>query len=74
MIKQTKADRQLRRGVELLQDVRWDELDENNRKAHEGTLLLMSAMYEQTRALSKRVNRIDEVLQLIREMPGSSKE
>lgn len=72
LIKQSKADRQLRRGLQLLQDVRWDELDENSRKAHEGTMLVMSAMYEQTRALRKRVNRIDELLSSLRPAPTSS--
>lgn len=74
LIKQVKADRQLRRGVQLLQDVRWDELDDNSRKAHEGQLLLMSALYEHTRALSKRVNRIDEVLNKMRKPSESAEE
>lgn len=72
LIRKVKADRQLRRGVQLLQDVRWDELDENSRKAHEGTMLLMSAIYEHTRALTKRVNRIDEVLKTMRESSESA--
>lgn len=37
-----RAHRLLRRGEELLKNVKWDELDENQRKLHEGQLMLMS--------------------------------
>lgn len=54
LIKEDKADRQMRAGLNLLENVRLDEMDENHRLAHQGTWMLMSAMYSQTRSLMRR--------------------
>lgn len=61
-----KADRQLSVGVETLRNVRWDELDPESRKAHEGALLVMSALWEQQRALERRQNAVEELLAAFR--------
>ena len=53
-IRNGKADRQIRRALDSLQHVRWDEMDENSRRAHEGQLLLTAAIYAHTAALRKR--------------------
>jgi hypothetical protein len=63
--KQRRADVQLRRGVQVLQHVRWDEMDATSRAAHEGTLLIMSALYENQRAMERRQQKIEETLRRI---------
>ena len=60
--RQSKADRQMLRGVQTLQHVRWDEMDSNQRMAHEGHLLITSALYNQMQALARRQDRIEESL------------
>lgn len=63
--RQRRADAQLRRGVQVLEHVRWDEMDANARAAHEGTLLLMSALYQNQRALDRRQRRVEDALREI---------
>lgn len=53
-IRHDKADKQIARALLTLRHVRWHELDENTRRAHEGQLMLTSAIYAETRALRKR--------------------
>ena len=53
-IRQGKADKQIRRGLLTLKNVRWSELDDNTRRAHEGQLILTSAIFAQTQALRQR--------------------
>ena len=60
-----RADTQLRRAVDVLRHVRWDEMDPNARKAHEGTLILVAGLYENQRALGRRQKRVEDVLQQI---------
>jgi hypothetical protein len=57
-----RADVQLRRGLHTLQNVRWNELDPEARKAHEGTLMVMSAMYEQQRAMTRRQDAVEAAI------------
>jgi hypothetical protein len=57
-----RADVQLERGVSTLQNVRWNELDPEARKAHEGTLMVMSALHQQQRAMEKRQEGIERVI------------
>jgi hypothetical protein len=63
--RQRRADVQLHRGVQVLQHVRWEEMDANTRAAHEGTLLLLSALSQQQRQLSRRQSRIETALALL---------
>jgi hypothetical protein len=48
------------RGVQTLQHVRWDEMDTNHRLAHEGQLLLTSALYSQMRLLETRQRSVED--------------
>jgi hypothetical protein len=58
----TRADRQIRRGLLTLNNVRWNELDPNARAAHEGQLLLTSAMYQMVSGLRRRQDRSEQVI------------
>mgnify|MGYP001564364509 CR=1 FL=1 len=58
-LRQDKASRQIRKALSILRNVRYDEMDENTRKAHEGHLMLTSAIYENQMALDKRMLRAE---------------
>lgn len=64
--RQSKADRQLLRGVQTLQNVRWDEMDKNQRLAHEGQLLVVGALYAQMKALERRQTAIEDAIERVR--------
>jgi hypothetical protein len=53
-LRRTKADKQIRRAFLSLQCVRWNEMDSNTRQAHEGQLMLTSAIMEQIRIQGRR--------------------
>lgn len=57
-----KADRQMRMGLQALEHVDWAAMDENSRRAHEGTLLLMSAMLNAQRSLERRQGSIESLV------------
>ena len=54
-----KADRQLLRGLDILRNVRWDELDPVQRQITEAHLLVTSAVYEQSKGLERRVRKME---------------
>jgi len=54
-----RADKQLLRGVQVLQKVRWDEMNDNQRMAHEGQLLVASALYQQMTCHERRLSAIE---------------
>jgi homogentisate 1,2-dioxygenase len=60
--RKNKADRQLERGLQTLQHVRWDEMDANQRLAHQGQLLVVGALYGNMRAMEIRQDRIEAAL------------
>lgn len=62
VIRHRKADVQLQKGLHLLKNVRWNELDENARTAHMGMLLVTEALYHNQRALERRQSRVEDVL------------
>lgn len=65
--RQTKADRQMLRGVQTLQHVRWDEMDANQKLAHEGQLLVVGALYQSMKALERRQNAVEAAIKRVRE-------
>ncbi len=65
ILHKVKSDRQLFRGVQTLKHVKWDELEPESRKAHEGTLMLMSAMYERQDWMERRMQKIELLLDKI---------
>lgn len=58
-----RAAKQIERGVVVLRNVRWDELNEQQRLAHEGTLLLMSGLSAQQKAQESRIDRLEALIQ-----------
>lgn len=64
--RKSKADRQLLRGVQTLEHVRWEEMTPNQRTAHEGQLMIIGALYQQSRAVEKRVSLIEEAIKKAR--------
>lgn len=61
-----RADVQMRRGVQILQHVRWDEMDENSRKIHEGTLMVVGAFYQQQQAMERRLSAVETAIKNLR--------
>jgi len=57
-----RADVQMKHGLQMLRGVRWDELSENERKAHEGMLMVTSALWENQRALEGRMRVVEEAI------------
>lgn len=60
--RKSRADKQMLRGMQTLQNVKWNEMNENERKAHEGQLLITSAIYSQMQALSRRQSKIEDLI------------
>lgn len=66
VVRKRKSDMQLLKGVQTLQHVRWDEFkDPEARKAHEGQLMVMSALYMQQTALEKRTKSLEDMVSQI---------
>lgn len=60
--RKSAAQAQLQRGLNLLQNVRWDEMNPNERAAHEGHLLVMSAVWSQTQAITRRQEHTEKLI------------
>lgn len=60
-----RSDVQLRRGLQTLQHVRWDEMDDNQAAAHRGTLMLVSALYENQKSYESRLSKIEDAIKSI---------
>lgn len=58
----TKSERQLKVGVQILQNVKWGEMDPESKRAHEGTLVLVSALYEQQAWLDRRLKKVETLI------------
>lgn len=65
MVHKTKSDRQLSRGLQTLRNVKWSEMTPEARQAHEGTLLLVSAMYEQQEWMDRRLKKVETLIHKI---------
>lgn len=64
-IRSDRANRQLKKGLSTLTNVKWDEMDENTRRAHEGQLLIMSAFYQQNVAMDRRMRKMEETIKAL---------
>lgn len=62
-IRRSKADRQIERGLLTLKNVRWEEMDENTRAAHEGTLLIMGGLNQAMQTIRKTTERHEKLIQ-----------
>lgn len=63
-----RADTQVKRGLDLLRNVRWDELNPNQRTLHESQLLIISGLYEQQQAFDRRLSKIESAIRLTKEI------
>jgi len=61
-LRKCRADRQMKEGLRVLQNVRWNEMDSATREAHEGQLLVMSALWANQKALEARQASTEKVL------------
>lgn len=62
LTKKDKAQDYLAKGKALLEHVRMDELDPNQRALHQGQLLILSAVLDSMRASERRHNKQERVL------------
>jgi hypothetical protein len=65
-VRRRKADTQLRKGLHVLRHVDWDALDDESRKAHQGTLMVMSAVYSAQASMERRQASIEESLERLK--------
>ena len=61
--KKRRADAQIVGGLRLLREVRWDELDQKHRQAHEGMLMVMEGIVLSQQALDRRQAGIELAIQ-----------
>lgn len=57
-----RARKQMKQGLLVLRHVDWDQLDPQSRAAHEGTLMVMEAMFAQQTSFEKRLSRIEQAI------------
>jgi hypothetical protein len=62
-----RGNRQYQRGLELLENVRLEELDENARNLHVGHMMITKAVIEHLGALTKRQAASDEIIKKLAE-------
>lgn len=60
--REVSADRQLRKGLLLLKNVHFEEMDDANRNAHMAHLQISQALYSQMRGFAQRQARQDEAI------------
>lgn len=60
--RRARSNTLLRKGLNTLRHVRWDEMDENQRAAHEGQLLVMSAVVQMQDQLKDRQDKADALI------------
>ena len=58
-----KAGSMLDRGLRTLQHVRWEEMDDNQRQAHQGQLMVISALHSAMEGIDKRLSRIESAIE-----------
>ena len=65
LARRRRSDVQLAYGLRVLRNVRFDEMDENARRAHQGTLMITEALYAQTVALERRQATVKDAIALL---------
>lgn len=71
--RKSRADVQIKKGLHILRNVRWDEMDSNTRIAHEGTLMITESLYANQMALDKRLRAVEQAIASVKSPlpPGS---
>lgn len=62
LVRKQRADVQLKQGLHMLEHVRWDEMDEGARAAHQGTLMIVAALHSNQKAINDRLARIEKTI------------
>ena len=57
-----RADTQMLRGIQTLQHVRLEEMTDNERHVHQGTLMIVSALWQQHRHMERRQSEIERAI------------
>lgn len=57
-----KSDILLKKGMHTLKNVRWDEMDANQKAAHEGTILVIGALMAAQDSMKERQDRMEDLL------------
>lgn len=60
--KRERSNQLLKRGLCVLQNVDWDAMNENERKAHEGQLMVVSALHSAMEGIDSRLSRIEDAI------------
>lgn len=63
LIKKDQAQGYLKKGLELLRNVRLDELDPTQRTLHQGQLLIIGGLYRATRESAARHDRAESLIE-----------
>lgn len=70
MIRKDRAQHQLSAGLRILEQVRWDELDANQRALHEGHMRITAGLYGAIQVAARRTNQHDELIAGLTERVG----
>lgn len=62
LVRKRRADVQIKKGLHTLRHVRWDELDDNARRAHEGHLMITESLVANQMALDKRLRAVEQAI------------
>ena len=57
-----RANTQLEKGLDTLRHVKWNEMDDNQRMAHEGQLMCTQALKSQLDALERRTIELERAM------------
>ena len=67
VVRKAKAETQLKAGIDLLRNVRLDELSEPHRTLHVGQLMILDGVYRMAHASQQRIERQEQVIAGIRQ-------
>lgn len=65
-----RSDIQLRRAVQTLENVRWDEMDPNVRAAHQAQLMLLSALSQRQDSIERRLAKQEAAIRQLQNPQG----
>lgn len=65
--KRERSTKLLKRGLTVLQNVRWEEMDANQRQAHEGALMVVSALHQAVQGIESRLAAVESAIERSRD-------
>ena len=72
LTRRRRADNQMRKGLLILQHVRWNELQGEERRKHEGILIWMSGVTQAIESLNARQDHLEQLVARISGEPVTS--